>query len=498
MDARYFLIAMLLAMGLFLEGCKSRFVSLPSNYSQTDALFIQFLEKNLGTDWYGIYLQKIKIGYLKSTASCEKDSNRSIYKIQLSGTIQMQTQTEVDTMKILTNAEFSVRPPYLLLRYSDRMIRKNEISETNIVKLPQGFEASITQGRETRRRMIGSLDYTLKDYCELQRWIAQEPKAGDGIKYRHLNLATLEVEENTARIKAIHDAFVNGIKATYYEVLSAGPNGLEIQEVFGSDGKAYSIILGGQFECRLEPYELAVEMDTPIDLFIRNTVPVNKPLGNSEKVTLLKLSLKDATGTLLEDAPGQTVTHNLAKESLIVIVNPDGVPYVSATDEETYKNLAATSDIPANHPKIIDLALKAVGDAENTAEKVSRLVIFVYHYIEDDYTANPLSIMDTISKKKGDCSEHSELFTAMARSLGIPCRTVGGLVYLGDDVKAFGLHAWNEVIINGVWVPVDATLGQTLIDATHIRFPVDISKEWQVMARIPKIKLEVLHVAYRQ
>lgn len=498
MDARYFLIAILVATGLFLEGCRTQFASLPSNYSQTDVLFTQFLEKNLGTDWYGIYLQKRKIGYLKSTASYEKDAGRTIYKIQLSGTIHVQTQTEVDTMEILTNAEFSVRPPYSLLRYSDRMIHQNEISETNIVSLPQGFQASITQGRGTRSRMIGSLDYTLKDYCELQRWITQKPKAGADIKYRYLNLETLKIEENTARIKAIHDAFINGIKITYYEVMSTGPDGLEIQEVFGLDGKAYSLVLGGLFECRLEPYSLAVKIDTPIDLFVRNTVPVNKPLGNSEKVTLLKLSLNDATGTLLDDAPGQTVTHNRATDSLIVTVNPDGFPYVSATDEEIKKNLAATTDIPANHPKIIRLAFKAVGNADNAAEKVSRLVTFVYQYIEDDYTANPLSIMDTIFKREGDCSEHAELFTAMARSLGIPCRTVGGLVYLGDEFKAFGLHAWNEVVINGVWVPVDATLGQTLIDATHIRFPVDISKEWQVMARIPKMKLKVLYVEHKR
>ena len=85
----------------------------------------------------------------------------------------------------------------------------------------------------------------------------------------------------------------------------------------------------------------------------------------------------------------------------------------------------------------------------------------------------------------------------MARSLGIPCRTVGGLIYLGDEFRQFGLHAWNEVVINGVWVPVDPTWGQPLIDATHIRFPVNVSQEWQIMAGIEKIKMEVLCVGYQ-
>jgi transglutaminase-like putative cysteine protease len=126
------------------------------------------------------------------------------------------------------------------------------------------------------------------------------------------------------------------------------------------------------------------------------------------------------------------------------------------------------------------------------------LVKFVEHYIQDDYTANPLTLMNVIEKKKGDCSEHAKLFTALARALGIPCRTVGGLVYLGDAYQAFGLHAWNEVVMGGVWVPVDPTWGQTAIDTTHIRFPVEISKEWQVMAVIPEMKMEVLHVEHRK
>ncbi len=105
--------------------------------------------------------------------------------------------------------------------------------------------------------------------------------------------------------------------------------------------------------------------------------------------------------------------------------------------------------------------------------------------------------MDIIHTRKGDCSEHSQLFTALARAVGIPCRTVGGLIYLGDEFLEFGLHAWNEVAIGGIWVPVDPTWGQVAIDATHIRFSVDISKEWQVMAALPKMKITVLSVAHQ-
>lgn len=493
--SRSFLIASLFATGLVIMGCSSEFSSLPlSNHIQEDAPLIQFIEKNLGTDWYGIYIQESKVGFLKSTTGREKGPDGTTYIIQLSGTIQIPSQKETGEIKINVDAAFNAQPPYTLIRYSDRMMRKDDLSETRIVKTSKGYEGTITQGRETRTRVIGALEYSLKDYTAVQRWITRDPKEGDQIKYPYLNLETLTLEEKTSRITGIQKTIISGVKIFYYNVVTTGSAGLEVLEKFGADGRPYRIVLGGVFECRIEPQSVATNIDRTINLILRNTVSITRPLGDSEKVTLLKISLDNTSGAFLDDAPGQSVTRNPDNDSVIVTINSKGTPYVNATREEIEKNLAATIDIPANHPKIIRLAHNAVGDAGNDSEKISRLVKFVYQYIEDDYTANPLKLIDIIEKKRGDCSEHAKLFTAMARAVGIPCRTVGGLVYLGDEFQEFGLHAWNEVVICGVWVPVDPTWGQTLVDATHIRFPTDISEEWQVMATIPNMKMEVLHV----
>jgi transglutaminase-like putative cysteine protease len=42
-------------------------------------------------------------------------------------------------------------------------------------------------------------------------------------------------------------------------------------------------------------------------------------------------------------------------------------------------------------------------------------------------------------------------------------------MYMGDEVQAFGGHAWNEVAIDGSWIPVDPTWNQVQVDATHIK-----------------------------
>jgi hypothetical protein len=496
---RFLLTSSFFITGLLLMGCSAESSSPPvSDSIRADASFIRFIEENFGTDWYGIYIQEDKIGYLRSTCGREKGPDGTIYKIQQSGTIRIPLQAGTDEMKIDMVAAFRSQPPFLMICFSEKVIHKNDIAETKMVKTSKGYEARITQGNETRAHMIESFEYSLKDYTAVQRWITQDPEEGAEIKYPYLNLETLTLEENISRITGIRKTIISGVKTSYYDVVTKDSDGLEIQENFGADGRPYRIGLGGVFECRLEPKSLAIHMDVPVKLFIKNRVPVNQPLGDPETVTLLKLLIDKHSGVLLKNASSQSVTHDPADDSVMVTVNSKGIPCVNATEEEIKKNSAATIDFPANHPAIIGLAYNAVGDAGTNFEKLSRLVKFVYRYIEDDYTANPLTVMDIIEKKKGDCSEHAKLFTAMARAIGIPCRTVSGLVYLGDEIQEFGLHAWNEVVIDGMWVPVDPTWGQTLVDATHIRFPMDISGEWQVMAAIPKMKIEVLHVEHKK
>ena len=75
-----------------------------------------------------------------------------------------------------------------------------------------------------------------------------------------------------------------------------------------------------------------------------------------------------------------------------------------------------------------------------------------------------------LANKAGDCTEHTLLFTTLARAAGIPARQVGGLVYVGGDDPSFGCHAWSEIHDGKQWVTVDPTFNQVYIDPTHIKF----------------------------
>jgi hypothetical protein len=72
----------------------------------------------------------------------------------------------------------------------------------------------------------------------------------------------------------------------------------------------------------------------------------------------------------------------------------------------------------------------------------------------------------------GDCTEYAMLSAAMCRAVGVPSRTVLGLVYAPDHRtgKPFlAYHMWHEVFAEGQWLPLDSTLGQGGVGPGHIK-----------------------------
>ena len=96
-----------------------------------------------------------------------------------------------------------------------------------------------------------------------------------------------------------------------------------------------------------------------------------------------------------------------------------------------------------------------------------------------------MPVLEVIRSRRGDCTEHADLLTTLCRAARIPCRNVAGLMYVADAVPAFAGHAWNEVVLDGVWTPVDATWNQTRVDATHLRYPLVASESMRARSLLP-------------
>jgi transglutaminase-like putative cysteine protease len=99
------------------------------------------------------------------------------------------------------------------------------------------------------------------------------------------------------------------------------------------------------------------------------------------------------------------------------------------------------------------------------------------------------SAVKVLATRRGDCNEATTLFVALARSTGLPARTVAGLLYLNGR---FYYHAWAEVYLND-WIAVDPAFDQFPADAAHVRIAIGgLARQVELVPIIGRLKLEVL------
>jgi hypothetical protein len=116
----------------------------------------------------------------------------------------------------------------------------------------------------------------------------------------------------------------------------------------------------------------------------------------------------------------------------------------------------------------------------------------IHELLDKQITFSVPSALQVLESEQGDCNEHTVLYVAMARALGLPARTAVGLVYTNG---AFFYHAWPEVWLDG-WVAMDPTFGQFPADAAHIRFVIGgLAQQVEILRLIGNLNIEVLSLS---
>jgi hypothetical protein len=173
---------------------------------------------------------------------------------------------------------------------------------------------------------------------------------------------------------------------------------------------------------------------------------------------------------------------NTRRESAPAGASPGMAPY-----------LACNALVQCDQPAIREQAAAIVGGEAD----VWRRALLLERWVNRSLTKRPVpslpSALDVLATREGDCTEHTVLFTALARAAGVPTRMAAGVVW-SDEVGAFAYHAWPEVYV-GRWVWIDPTLGQAVADATHIKLATGGLVDWRgVTAFLGRLRLDVTEV----
>jgi transglutaminase-like putative cysteine protease len=215
-------------------------------------------------------------------------------------------------------------------------------------------------------------------------------------------------------------------------------------------------------------------------------VLLDRALTNPAALRALTLSVAGST-------PASTLWPDLTDEEENQITLR---PSTRAAPTETSALRLATRDHPADHPTLQRLARQAVADARDSLGQIEALTRFVHGFVTYDETHAASSVLELLASPRGDCTEYADLLTTLARSIGLPARTVFGLAYQAHPVPAFRFHAWNEIEADGRWLVVDPTWNQVAADATHLPMPEDHTLAIALLTGEQSLRFSVIDEQY--
>jgi hypothetical protein len=166
---------------------------------------------------------------------------------------------------------------------------------------------------------------------------------------------------------------------------------------------------------------------------------------------------------------------------------------VRTTDASFAESLRPTLFVQSDDEGIRKLAGEIAGDETDSLRIAERINQWLFENIRKKITFSLPSAVEVLDTREGDCNEHTVLFVALARALGIPSKQAIGLVY---HKGSFYYHSWPEIYV-GEWIAMDPTLGQPLADATHIKLlEGELDQQVKLMQAIGKIRLSIKSFSY--
>lgn len=88
-------------------------------------------------------------------------------------------------------------------------------------------------------------------------------------------------------------------------------------------------------------------------------------------------------------------------------------------------------------------------------QKLAQALLDAMPYIHASTTVTHTAI-ESFADRQGVCQDHSHVFIAMAKALGVPARYVSGYLYVNNQ-SHLASHAWAEIFLDEEWHVMDVS-----------------------------------------
>jgi hypothetical protein len=220
-------------------------------------------------------------------------------------------------------------------------------------------------------------------------------------------------------------------------------------------------------------------------------VPSDGEIENPREIEYLRVMIEGIEPGFFDlDDDFQTV---VSLDPLILEIHTSNIDQSEMQNRARW--LATETLVQTDDPKIIAKSFEITQGLDAKYDKANLLSDWVFENIEKDYTISLPSAVDVLKVRRGDCNEHTSLYTALARASGIPTKICIGVVYKDG---LFYYHAWPAVHIGG-WRPMDPTFGQNIADASHIKLlEGGLERQADIMRVVGKMKVKILETSNKE
>lgn len=497
-------------------------------YFKTSAVLLEEAAARVGpgASYYTLAMGGGPIGYAASTIDTTPTGitvqNNTVLDIQALGSVQ---QTGITTMITLTRTlrlrTFEARLTSPAARYAAR----GTVEGDSVMHV----EIDAGGGTPQRQRIRLERPLVLPELVSLRLAVGGELRAGNTYAMRTFDPMLMQEREVTLTVlaestfvfpdSAVFDsAAARWVPATFDTVrafrVSQAYGGVTMESWIDGNGSIVTATSPIGFTMRRTAFEIAVDnwrrdkaagasasAGAGSDVIAGTAIAANVRL-QPETLDTLRVRLGNVTLEGFDLTGGR---QRLAGDTLVIArergFGDSGggealpaeytrrLPLASAGDTAVARALQPEPLVQSDDERIAAQARQIVGRERRAGEVARLLTAWVYENLEKEITISVPSALQVLASRAGDCNEHTVLYVALARSLGLPARTAAGVVYLRGT---FYYHAWPEVWL-GAWVAVDPTFGQYPADAAHLRFIIGgLARQVELVRLIGRLQLTVV------
>jgi hypothetical protein len=441
-------------------------------------------------EWWGVFYRGEKIGYANQTISPDSDGyqiyDHSVLHLKLLGTMQpAETWLKSDVDK-----EWALRRFEFELRSND--IRFKARGHASPGKLTLEVDSA---GHVTKKEIpLSQTPYLL---AALKPYVAtQQLEPGREHYFSTFDPSTLSQQVTSVVIEGREQIRIGGRLEPAMRVRQRF-KGVSVTSWLDGTGRTLKEESpAGLSLVQQSPQEaknLAATQSVSLDLIAQTSITPDRPITRPEKTTSVTLRL---SGINPDDFPLLANGRQTLRGDRLEIRREDIVHLNSIRFPVRDRSLSAfiqpTPFLQSDHPRISALAREIVGSEEDARKAAMRIKDWLYREIAKEPTVSIPNALEVLQTKRGDCNEHTVLFNSLARAVGIPAKTVVGVVHVRG---AFYYHAWSEIWL-GQWVSLDSVLNQFPADATHIKFlEGEIDRQIDILQLIGNLKIEVIEAS---